>query len=72
MYVRAQYIPQGLIPDPPGTPRPVMAVDEKNQQWFLREDSQEGAWLQFLANGGSIEVLLEPREVAVAPSPSEE
>lgn len=60
-YVSARYQP----PDPlalPGSPRQILAVDEQGQEWALREDSEEGQWLEYIANGGTIDPAPEPKE----------
>lgn len=53
-YVSAKY----GTPDPsetPESPKPVFATDTDGSVWSFREDSQVGDWLDYLANGGTID-----------------
>lgn len=62
-YVSARYAPlPKLIPEPEGTPRSVLVIDQDGQEWCLRENSEVGDWLEFKAKGGQIEPSLEDVE----------
>jgi len=58
-YVSARYQTRSPI-DLPDSPRPVEATDDQGVKWALREDSQVGDWLEYIANGGTIDPEPEP------------
>lgn len=59
-YVSARYMPVSPIEIPGQLARPVQAIDHEGTVWSLREDSQVGDWLDFLASGGLIAAMEEP------------
>ena len=48
-------------PDPdeleakPAGERHITCIDEQGRTWWLTEDSQVGDWLEYVANGGTVE-----------------
>jgi len=60
-YVSCRYGP----PLPPelvdaGFEQQIICVDEDGQEWFPSSNSQNGDWLRFQADGGTIEPYEEP------------
>lgn len=53
-YVSAKYLPPDftMLPD---APKQVQAIDDQGQVWVFSEDSQVGDWVQYLADGGTID-----------------
>lgn len=58
-YVSAKYAQPDPIA-PPGAAKQVLAIDDQGAVWSLTEDSQVGDWLDYIANGGTIEPAEEP------------
>lgn len=53
-YVSAQYqLADPLMP--PDAPKQVHAIDDQGMVWALTEDSQQGDWLRYLEDGGTID-----------------
>jgi len=38
----------------------IICTDEQGREWHLTEDSDIGAWLEFKANGGTVDPYIEP------------
>lgn len=55
-YVSAHYQQDSPL-SPPDAARPVEATDEQGVKHYLREDSQVGDWLDYLAAGGTIDPI---------------
>ena len=72
-YVSCMYAP----PDPlqaepkPAGQQAITCVDDQGRVWWLTEDSQVGDWLDYVANGGTVEPYAapetQPAEVPEAP-----
>jgi len=48
------------LTDLPDAPRNIQAIDDQGLVWSLREDSEVGDWLRYLADGGTIDPVEEP------------
>lgn len=53
-YVSAKYGHPDPIA-PPTAPKPVFATDDQGLIWSLNENSQVGDWVDYIANGGTID-----------------
>ena len=40
--------------------RRICCTDDQDRVWWLTEDSEVGDWLEFKANGGTVEPYVEP------------
>jgi hypothetical protein len=65
MYVSCMYAP----PDPEmdenlktGENARITCTDDQGRVWWLSEDSQVGDWLEFVAQGGTVEPYAESEE----------
>jgi hypothetical protein len=45
---------------------PVITTDSEGTEWWLTEDSQVGGWLDYVAEGGTVEPYEQP---AIWPAP---
>jgi len=54
-YISCQYALE--TPDDIRAPgkKPITCIDDQGRTWFLGEDSQVGDYLEYIANGGTIE-----------------
>ena len=53
-FVSAKYAPSNPL-DLPGQAQGILATDSQGQVWSLREDSEVGDWLEYLAEGGTVD-----------------
>lgn len=67
-YVSAKYMPSDAL-SLPDAPRQIQAIDEQGQVWALREDSQVGDWLRYIAEGGTVDPVDTEPEPEPAPIP---
>ena len=61
-YVSCMYAPEN--PDDPAEikedgHKAITCIDEQGRKWFLTEDSQVGDWLEYKAQGGTVEAYEE-------------
>ena len=62
------YVSCMLAPEDPNDPlmskdvghRPITCIDDQGRTWFLTEDSAVGDWLEYVANGGTVEPYAAP------------
>jgi hypothetical protein len=71
MYVSAKYATEDpTMPIAPEGQKPVHATDGDGVVWTLSEDSEVGDWLDYLANGGTIDPADIPVDKNITSAPT--